>query len=81
MALDNMDSDCDDDEDADLMKKRQEIDSWLRFCAQKIDKIQKVWEKKIGHQSSINSDSEASSEDLDGNDNDNEMFNNLAQKF
>lgn len=44
-----MDSD-EDEEDIteDTIKKRQEITQWFRFCKEKIDKIHKVWDKKLG---------------------------------
>jgi hypothetical protein len=27
--------------------KREEMDNWLKFCKAKIDKIEKVWNKKL----------------------------------
>lgn len=63
-ALNNMDSD-DDEEDIseDVVKKRQEITQWFRFCKEKIDRIQKVWEKKLGVANNSPPLSPSSSED------------------
>ena len=49
LALDNLDSD-EDEEDIteENIQKRQDIAIWFRFCKEKIDKIQKVWDKKLG---------------------------------
>lgn len=44
-----MDSDEDEEElDDAAQQKRSEIGEWIRFCNDKVDKIQKVWEAKLG---------------------------------
>ena len=47
--VDNMDSDDDEEEmTEDMIKRRQEIGQYYKFCKDKIDKIQKVWDTKLG---------------------------------
>lgn len=48
-ALDNMNSSEDEDDmDEQTIAKRQEIGKWQRFCKEKIDKLYKIWETKLG---------------------------------
>ena len=80
-----MDSD-EDEEDIteDTIKKRQEITQWFRFCKEKIDKIHKVWDKKLGVKENTPEPAEPDSSDDDlKNENENvisEIFGKLNQR-
>lgn len=81
-TLDNMDSD-DDEEDMDeaTMLKRQEISEWIRFCNDKVDKIQKVWEQKLGQDNqSSDTDSEQDNKEADDEARLEAMFKNFGKE-
>lgn len=68
-----------------MAKQRAEISSWFRFCKDKIEKINKVWESKLGQNkettdtdSDKNSDSE---EDIDPNADRQTQMDNLFKNF
>lgn len=46
-AIDNESSDDDEDPNAEKLERRDEIAQWLNFCQSKIDKLEKVWNKKL----------------------------------
>ena len=46
-ALDDMSSDDEEEEDESAATKRLEMSNWFKFCKEKVDKIEKVWNKKL----------------------------------
>lgn len=46
-ALNDQDSSADEDETNESIEKRSELQSWFKFCSEKVDKIQKVWDRKL----------------------------------
>lgn len=57
--------------------RRDEIAQWLNFCTNKIDKIEKVWNKKLDETNSDDSlnakDDDDNLDDKDSNDDDDDM--------
>ncbi len=59
--MDDESSDGDLEEDdipEDQRAKRQEMGEWIRFCKEKINKIEKVWNRKL-EESSTNDDDDS----------------------
>lgn len=46
-ALDDEKSDQEDEEDPASKDKQYEIGNWMRFCKEKIEKIEKTWNRKL----------------------------------
>ena len=46
-ALNDQDSSEDEDESNENIEKRSEMQRWFRFCSNKVEKIQKVWDSKL----------------------------------
>lgn len=46
-ALDDESSEDDEAPTEAMIQKRAEMDTWVKFCKAKIDKIEKVWNKKL----------------------------------
>ena len=47
-ALDEESSSADEDgDDATMEAKRKEIRHWFKFCKEKVEKIEKVWNRKL----------------------------------
>ena len=42
-----MSSDDEEEEDESAATKRLEMSNWFKFCKEKVDKIEKVWNKKL----------------------------------
>ena len=42
-----MSSDDEEEEDETAAMKRMEMSNWFKFCKEKVDKIEKVWNKKL----------------------------------
>lgn len=60
-ALDDESSDADADEEENTEEsksRRQEIATWVKFCKLKINKIERVWNKKLEDPSNDGEDSE-----------------------
>ena len=56
-ALDEESSSGDEEQDdEELQKKRQEMTSWFNFCKEKINKIEKVWKRKLDRPADSESD-------------------------
>jgi len=64
-ALDNMDSSENEDEDVEAYQKRVEIDRWQKFCKEKIDKLYKIWETKLGSNEKHSSSNKSENSDPD----------------
>ena len=45
--LDDEDSDADEAMTPEMAAKREEMENWQNFCKSKIDKIEKVWNRKL----------------------------------
>jgi len=60
--LDDESSDADPEEEDDLTPeqraKRQETGEWIRFCKEKINKIEKIWNRKLEESSTGEDDSD-----------------------
>ena len=81
-ALDAMNSSDDEDEmDEEATRKRIEISNWNRFCKEKIDKLYKIWEARLGSDPVDNSDSEKSDEDNDDGEDDNDHIGKMLSKI
>lgn len=66
--LDDESSDVDLEEDnsevqTNKLVKRQETGEWMRFCKEKIDKIEKIWKRKLEESSTGDDDSDGQSGD------------------
>ena len=46
-ALDDMDSDEDEDDAQESIEKRSEMQGWFHFCNEKVAAIEKVWNQKL----------------------------------
>jgi hypothetical protein len=46
-ALDEQSSEAEDEQDVSKLAQRKEMNKWVKFCKSKIDKIEKVWNKKL----------------------------------
>lgn len=66
-ALDDMSSDDEEaQEDEEAASRRIEMSDWFRFCKEKVDKIEKVWNKKLEDPDDPNgSDDEKSDDNAD----------------
>jgi len=42
-----MSSDDEEEEDEAAVSRRLEMGTWFKFCKEKVDKIEKVWNKKL----------------------------------
>ena len=42
-----MSSDDEEEEEESAALKRMEMSNWFKFCKEKVDKIEKVWNKKL----------------------------------
>jgi hypothetical protein len=63
-ALNNMDSsDNEDEENEEHMRKCLEITQWQRFCKEKIDKLYKIWETRLGAEQPSDSESDDPQQD------------------
>lgn len=60
--------DEEEDNGADAVAKRHEMSTWFKFCKQKVDKIEKVWNKKLEDPDDPNStgDEPSDPEDKEG---------------
>lgn len=66
-SLDAMNSSDDEDElNEEEIKKREEISYWNRFCKDKIDRLYKIWETKLGSDPVSGSDTEGSDDEKAG---------------
>ena len=50
-VLDEMSSDDEGEQEQAAVLKRKEMTEWFKFCKVKIDKIEKVWNKKLEDES------------------------------
>lgn len=67
-ALDEEDSDGDLEESQitwEMRAQKEELGRWLKFCKSKIDKIEKVWKRKLDETTGDEDSSQNSSEDND----------------
>lgn len=82
-ALDDESSDADPEDDEDLTAeqraKRQETGEWIRFCKEKITKIEKIWNRKLEESSTGEDDSDDQSGQAD-NKSQEEEDDNLSQE-
>ena len=47
-ALDDESSSADEDKDDEMaLVKRSELSNWFKFCKEKIERIEKVWNRKL----------------------------------
>ena len=57
-----MSSDDEGEQEEAAVQKREEMTKWFKFCKDKIEKIEKVWNKKLEDESVVESDKEPSND-------------------
>ena len=55
--------DEEENNDEAAVARRVEMSSWFKFCKEKVDKIEKVWNKKLEEESKSTGEDDPSSED------------------
>ena len=48
--------DEEENNDEDAIKRREEMGDWFKFCKEKVEKIEKVWNKKLEDDSTKDDD-------------------------
>jgi hypothetical protein len=69
--LDDEDSDAEMDDaevTTEMRAQKEEMGKWVKFCKSKIDKIEKVWNRKLEESSTGDDDSAQGSQNSDDND-------------
>lgn len=74
-ALDDESSSAEDEEDCVAIEKRTEMANWFKFCKEKIEKIEKVWNRKLDEKHQEEDDELNDKED----DFENEFENNMRK--
>ena len=59
----NDEESSEEEEDETAMARHAEMSSWFKFCKDKVDKIEKVWNKKLEEESKSTGEDDPSSED------------------
>lgn len=77
--LNDEDSDV-EEETKELVEKRQEMELWQLFCKHKIDKIEKVWNRKL-EDTSASDEQGKSSEKAEDDDSQDDNINALLARF
>lgn len=80
-----MDDESSEDDEAPteaMRQKRQEMDTWVKFCKAKIDKIEKVWNKKLEDSTNDDDDQTGKQESAEDEDSSREFsINQLLENF
>ena len=57
-ALDDESSSAEEEDDVVAIEKRDEMANWFKFCKEKIEKIEKVWNRKLDERRKSEDDEE-----------------------
>jgi hypothetical protein len=57
-ALDDESSSAEEEDDVVAIEKRDEMANWFKFCKEKIEKIEKVWNRKLDERHKSEDDEE-----------------------
>ena len=60
-----MSSDDEEEEDEASVARRMEMSNWFKFCKEKVDKIEKVWNKKLEDPDEPNDDNSEPDDDAE----------------
>lgn len=77
----NDEESSEEEEDEAAMARHAEMSSWFKFCKEKVDKIEKVWNKKLEDESKSTGSQEPSSEDEKEKEKSEEYEKQLAEMF